>query len=95
MIPAMQTQTVELTEDSVEILNRHIESGEFSTASDAVNTALRALESREFKLMRLRELIAEGEKSIAEGRYTEVRTLEEHEALMGSIRAKAKRLSVK
>jgi Arc/MetJ-type ribon-helix-helix transcriptional regulator len=75
----MPTQSIELTEESAAILARHVESGEFADAQEAINTAIHALESREYKLARLREKIAEAERDIAEGRYTEYSGIEEFE----------------
>jgi antitoxin ParD1/3/4 len=60
-----------LSDHFVEFIERQIETGRYSSASEVVREGLRLLEEREQHLVWLREQIALGDQDIQEGRITE------------------------
>ncbi len=93
----MPTLTIELTEESEEILSKVLKSGAFTDASEAMQEGLRLLDMRqaaideeeEVKAAYLRKLLAESTASYERGDYIEINTDEELEAVMEEIFQKA------
>ena len=55
--------SVVLSDHFDEFISRAVKSGRYNSASDVVRAGLRMLENEETKLLRLQELIEEGEAS--------------------------------
>jgi len=68
---------VSLTQELEEIVKRKVASGLYNNASEVIREALRFMENNEeliyqMKLDRLRAKLAEGERDMEEGRFTEL-----------------------
>jgi antitoxin ParD1/3/4 len=68
---------ISLTPELEEIVKRKVQSGLYNNASEVIREALRFLEAHEeliyqMKLERLRSHLAEGERDIDAGRFTEI-----------------------
>lgn len=69
---------VSLTPELEKLVKDQVDSGLYNNASEVVREALRLMKIRndayKAKLKRLRTALAKGEKDIAAGRYTEIKT---------------------
>jgi antitoxin ParD1/3/4 len=72
----MPSRNINLTPEQDSFIDEMLKAGEYSTASEAMRDAIRALQQRRaedaLKLERLRLAIQEGVAALARGDYTEV-----------------------
>jgi antitoxin ParD1/3/4 len=72
----MPSRNISLTPEQDSFIDEMLKAGEYSTASEAMRAAIRALQQRRaedaLKLERLRLAIQEGVAALARGDYTEV-----------------------
>ena len=68
VMPVKKTFTINEQNDA--FIERALDQGEFSNASEMVRAGLRMLETEQLKLAELRHEIDKGIKSYNEGRYT-------------------------
>jgi len=67
----MATTSLSLGEHWEKFIREEIDSGRYSSASEVVRDALRALEERKFKLQALRTHLAEGAEQARRGEFVE------------------------
>lgn len=89
----MTTQQLQLSEGDAEFVRRCVREGRFPDANAVVEAGLRLLAEREeeerLQLERLRAEVKKGMDDLEAGRYTEVNSPEELQALFDTIRMKA------
>ena len=85
----MPTHNVNLTDHQSAFIRECLDKGRYKNASEVVRTALRLLEREEEiyqeKLARLRALVQEGLDDVAAGRYIEINSEEDMNALFADI----------
>ncbi|MGH8601825.1 MAG: type II toxin-antitoxin system ParD family antitoxin [Gammaproteobacteria bacterium] len=84
---------VSLTQELEDLIKRKVASGLYNNASEVIREALRFMERNEelvyqIKLDRLRAKLAEGERDVEEGRFTEL-SREEFGALFAKVKEQA------
>jgi len=91
----MSMQQLELSEQDADYVRRCVSEGRYKDASEVVAAGLRLLEEREeeerLHLERLRAEVKKGMDDLEAGRYTEVNSPEELQALFEKIRREATR----
>ncbi len=85
----MVNQQLELSEHDSEIMRRTVQEGRYKDANEVVEAGLRLLEEREeeerIQLERLRAEVKKGMDDLEAGRYVEVNSVEELDALFDKI----------
>lgn len=91
----MATQQLELSEHDSEFVRQCVLEGRYKDANEVVEAGLRLLEEREeeerLKLERLRAEVKKGMDDLENGRYVEVNSPEELQALFDKIKQEANR----
>ncbi len=91
----MTTQHLELSEHDSEFVHRCVSEGRYKDANEVVEAGLRLLEEREeeerLQLERLRAEVKKGMDDLEAGRYTEVNSPEELQALFDKVKQEVSR----
>ena len=92
----MTTQHLELSEHDSEFVRRCVLEGRYKDANEVVEAGLRLLEEREeeeerLQLERLRAEVKKGMDDLEAGRYTEVNSPEELQALFDKVKQEVSR----
>ena len=91
----METQTIELSERESEFVRRSVLEGRYKDPNEVVEAGLRLLEEREeeerLQLERLRAEVQKGMDDLEAGRYTEVNSPEELQALFDKVKQEVSR----